>query len=155
MEAGELRDLIDSVTAPSAAALEGEEARLRVSMTSRLFMAFGCDDRDRVRVYVEETAAIPLGFLALAVRSILRSRKYSSVPAIGELWTLARAAAGMDRQQYRAGRYCSPPRDWPPDGQRHAVNAGELEALPETTRNVIAALGAPSAHAAKRLADGA
>lgn len=114
----------DERPAPSA-----EEMRLRGAILMRLFEQFDAADADRCELYVAETEEIPVGFLAVAVVGIIRSRVYPSLPTVGDLWTAAKQAAGMHREQYHAGRYLPPPRTWPPDGQRYAVNAGELERI--------------------------
>ena len=88
------------------------------------------DYEHRLGVYLLETDEIPLDKLQLAVRAVLRTHKYPGLPSIADLWRLARAAAGMDREQYRAGRYLPPPREWPPPGKRYGVTAGSVEALP-------------------------
>lgn len=111
-------------------AISDREREARAAVIERLFAAYREKDADLADHYVQTTEDIPLTFLAFAVIAIERSRVYPSLPATGELWTVARKAAGMDREQYRAGRYLPPPRDWPPEGQRHAIQAGELERLP-------------------------
>lgn len=109
---------------------DAQEVRARAAVVRRLFKAYREKDDDLAAHYVRATEDIPLTFFAFAVIAIERSRVYPSLPATGELWSVARKAAGMDREQYHAGRYLPPPRDWPPEGQRHAIEAGELERLP-------------------------
>ena len=109
---------------------DDREYQARAAVIDRLFKSYREKDTDLAAHYVQTTEDIPLTFLAFAVIAIERSRIYPSLPATGELWTVARKAAGMDREQYRAGHYLPPPRDWPPEGQRHAIAAGELERLP-------------------------
>lgn len=113
----------------SGAAMDREERVSRARLISRLFRAYGNADAPRAEVYVDATAEIPLHWLAIAVHAVLRARVYSSLPAIGELWDAARVAAGMDRQQYHAGRYLPPPRHWPPPGKRHGAERGALESI--------------------------
>ena len=106
------------------------EYQARAAVINRLFATYREKDAALADHYVQATEDIPLTFLAFAVVGIERSRVYPSLPATGELWAIARKAAGMDREQYRAGHYLPPPRGWPPEGQRHAIAAGELEKLP-------------------------
>lgn len=111
-------------------AISDREREARATVIERLFLAYREKDADRAAHYVRATEEIPLTFLSFAVIAIERSRVYPSLPATGELWSVARKAAGMDREQYRAGHYLPPPRDWPPEGRRHAIQAGEMERLP-------------------------
>ena len=107
-----------------------QEREARAAVIERLFKTYREKDTDLAAHYIQATEDIPLTFLAFAAIAIERSRVYPSLPATGELWTIARKAAGMDREQYHAGRYLPPPRDWPPEGQRYAISAGEFERLP-------------------------
>ena len=115
------------------------EREARAAVIERLFSFYREKDAGLADHYVQATEDIPLTFLAVAVIAIERSRVYPSLPQTGELWTLARKAAGMDREQYRAGHYLPPPRDWPPEGKRHAITAGETEKLPGDARALLGA----------------
>ena len=115
------------------------EREARAAVIERLFALYREKDADLANQYIRSTEEIPLFFLAYAVIAIERSRVYSSLPQTGEIWTVARRAAGMDREQYHAGHFLPPPRDWPPAGQRHAITAGEMERLPANAGRWLAA----------------
>ena len=87
------------------------------------------DDLRALHFYLVETTSIPAWLLQIAVVLVIRSRVYPSLPSIGELWETAREAAGMKRSRYRAGHYLGPPREWPPEGRRHAIEFAQLESL--------------------------
>ena len=122
-------------------AISDREREARAGVIEQLFKTYRGKDAALADHYLQATEEIPLSFLAFTVIAIERSRVYSTLPQTGELWTVARKAAGMDREQYHAGRYLPPPRDWPPDGQRHAITAGELERLPVNACLLPAGLG--------------
>lgn len=105
------------------------EEPLRRRMIARLFAAFAVADQRLADVYASETDAIPIDKLAVAIQGVIRSHVWASLPRIGEIWRIARAAAGLGREQYRAGRYLPAPREWPPIGQRHGVNFESFEPL--------------------------
>lgn len=107
--------------------MSDEETRLRVIALERLFRVFDTKDRHRFLMYVQETHAIPLDKLRLAIFAMIRTHAWPSLPQVAEIWEAARYAAGMHRQQYRNGHYLPAPREWPPEGKRHAIAAGELE----------------------------
>lgn len=142
----DLRTLIDQVANEPHADLSPQEREVRFALLDRLFTFYGERSkphvRERLEVYIAETEGIPLDKLLLAVRVALRAHVYPSLPSIADLTRLARAAAGMDREQYHAGRYLPPPREWPPTGQRYAVTRGELEALPVPHSALLLAPGA-------------
>lgn len=115
-----------------------EEGEARSAIVARLFMSYRERDGKLAAYYVEATYEIPLSFLATAVLVLERTRVYPKLPMTGELWTLARKVARMDRQQYRAGHYLPPPRDWPPEGKRHAIECGEFETMPTDTGKLLA-----------------
>lgn len=102
----------------------------RVKLMAALFSAYRETDTQRARMYVVETEEIPLDKLRVAVRSLVRTHRWPRLPAIADLWALAKEAAGMNRQQYHAGRYIAKPREWPPEGKRHAIHAGQVELMP-------------------------
>lgn len=93
------------------------EREARAAVIERLFALYREKDADLANQYIRSTEEIPLFFLAYAVIAIERSRVYSNLPQIGELWAVARRAAGMDREQYHAGHYLPPP---PDPGAAHA-----------------------------------
>lgn len=105
------------------------DARLRA--VAALLARYGVSDDARLDMLMVDTADIPFGWLLIGMKRVLDSRVYSTPPQAAELRLAARDAAGMHREQYHAGRYLQPPREWPPAGQRHAVTAGEFEALPD------------------------
>lgn len=107
----------------------GPDLTERRRMIAKLFSLFGESDRARADLYVEMTRHIPRSLLAYALRSVVESHVWSKLPTVGEVVQAAKAVAGMDREQYRDGRYLPAPREWPPDGKRHAIGAGELEPL--------------------------
>lgn len=120
--------ILDSAVTPQ---VSERELRARKELIGRLFLFYREDSGQRADVYLDETFEIPLFWLYVAVRLVLRSHVYPGCPAIADLWRVARHAAGMDRQQYHAGRYLKPPRKWPPDGKRYAVVRGQFERVPE------------------------
>lgn len=124
----ELRGVLDQVldgAVPSRARVE--EIELRTKAIDRLFTMHDEKPGTKLELYVELTEEIPLPFLLVAILGILRSHHWNRLPLTADLWTAARYAAGMHREQYRAGKYLPPPRDWPPEGQRYAITAGEFE----------------------------
>ena len=123
-------DYIEQLMRPRQRDHFGREIEARATLIGRLFMTYREKDADLEEHYAMATADIPLFFLASAVLLLERTRVYPSLPQTGELWNLARDVAGMNRQQYHAGRYLKPPRDWPPAGKRHAVTVREFEKLP-------------------------
>ena len=80
-------------------------------------------------MYVDATLEIPLEKLKWAVRLIVRRHCYPNLPTIADIWSAARQVAGMDRERYDSGHYLPPSREWPPDGFRHAIHAGQLEVI--------------------------
>ena len=108
-----------------------DDAKERAAWMARLCRAYGETDSARAVLYMEETREIPLSILRHACKLVIRSRVYPSLPSIGELWQAAHQVAGMHREQFSAdgGRYVPPPRDWPPEGKRHAIHAGRYEPL--------------------------
>lgn len=80
-------------------------------------------------MYAEETAEIPAWLLDHAVRHIIRSHHWPRLPVIADVWEAAKTLAGMKRERYRAGRYLKPESEWPPEGRRYAVTAGDLESI--------------------------
>ncbi len=122
--------LIEQMLKPEVQERSSREQQARSVVISRLFASYRDMDEAAGKHYVIATADIPLPFLVLTVVALERSRVYPKLPTPGELWEIARKAAGMDRQQYHAGQYLPPPREWPPDGQRHAITKGEFELLP-------------------------
>lgn len=126
-------DLIDAIAeVPRVQPAREDETNARKRAIYALFVCFRDKDVEAMRVYLAETLGIPLGFLQAAVSAVIRSHKWSKVPTIAELWSAAREIAGMHREQYHAGRYMPAPRDWPPEGQRHAIHVGQLEPLGDT-----------------------
>lgn len=115
-----------------------EERLKRTRLLAALFRCFNEPDQQKVEGYVAATAEIPLDKLASAVGAVIRSHVYTTVPTLAELHQAAREAAGMHREQYHAGRYLPPPRDWPPVGKRHAIHAGQLERMPSAAAQLPA-----------------
>jgi hypothetical protein len=107
-----------------------EAMQARQAIITRLFRQYRERDVELARDYIDATNEIPLTFLAAAVIAIGRSRVYSTLPQTGEIWTIARKVARMHRGQYRNGHYGEPPKDWPPEGMRHSIHAGQYEPLP-------------------------
>ncbi len=106
-----------------------KELEARGTVLRELFKYYRETDLSRLELYVHETAEIPLDKLAIGIKAILRSRPWPSLPAIAELWRAARIVSGMHREQYHAGHYLPPPRDWPPTGKRHAIHVHEFEQI--------------------------
>ncbi len=107
------------------------ELPLRRQLIARLFRYYReQDDPRHAEFYVDETGAIPLYWLAVGVRLLVRTQPWPRLPLISDLWRVARFAAGMHRERYHAGHYLPPPREWPPEGQRYAVPVGCFESLP-------------------------
>jgi hypothetical protein len=100
-------------------------------MLATLFALYQADNAALAETYLRATFEIPLDKLRLALRVIVRSHHWPRLPLVADIWRAARCVAGMQREQYQAGRYLPPPRDWPPEGQRHAIAAGEFEAIGE------------------------
>lgn len=133
----ELRSIIDQVL-DCDVITDPRERPVRLKLLAMLFDHFGEAHEPRLRTYVIDTDGIPLDKLAVAISAAMRTHRYPSTPMLADLWRLARAAAGMDRQQYHAGRYLEMPSDWPPSGQRHGVNLGSFEALPGASMALLA-----------------
>ena len=114
---------------PSNVAVDPQEMKLRDAAVAKLCERFRESDARVASGLVADTLAIPVFWLALAVRLTIEARVYPSLPTAGDLWRVAKEAAGMSREQYHAGRYLPPPRGWPPGMSRHAIQAGELEAV--------------------------
>lgn len=106
-----------------------EEMHRRVRSIGRLFRAFSEQDARRAEFYLDETLAIPLDKLEAAVTALIRANVWHRLPVLGEVWRAARTVAGMHREQYNAGHYLPAPREWPPDGTRHAICAGSYEPI--------------------------
>jgi hypothetical protein len=109
---------------------ESHEDSERRRMIAKLFALFRERDAALAEVYVEETRSIPLVFLSRALRVVVRRYRWPTLPRIGDIWTVAKEIAGMSREQYRSGRYIAAPSEWPPDGTRHSIHAGQWEPLP-------------------------
>ena len=108
-----------------------EEMQLRSTAIAKLCQHFRRDTTpESAEALLRATLEMPLYWLALTVRTVIRSRIYPTLPTSGDLWATGERLAGMHRQQYDAGRYLQPPRHWPPVGQRHSIHAGELEVVP-------------------------
>ncbi len=129
--------VIEQMMNPKAQEAARKEGKARAGLVARLFVAYRERDGDLAKHYVEATEDIPLSFLAASILVLERTRVYPSLPQTGEMWTLARKVARMDREQYRAGHYLPPPRDWPPEGKRHAIEHGEFELMPGDARNML------------------
>lgn len=106
----------------------------RVKVLAPMFLAYQDTDKSRMQMYVMETAEIPIDKLAIAVQALIRTHRWPRLPSIADLWALAKEAAGMNRERYHAGRYVPPTTEWPPAGQRYAVQLHELEAAPTPER---------------------
>ncbi len=129
MESIDPFSLLDQMAAEQP--LDPREEILRGRLIARLLLVYSIADPKRCELYLAETRTIPVTHLHAALVAIVRSRVYSTLPTIGEIWTAAREIAGMNREQYGAGRYLPAPREWPPDGKRHAIEPGQFETLPE------------------------
>jgi len=126
----ELRSVLDQVIDGGATQRASAEVlEMRTKLISGLFAVYAEELGTRVDQYVFVTEEIPLHFLAVAIRGLLRSHHWNRVPLPADIWSAARYAAGMHREQYHAGKYLPPPREWPPQGKRYAVTAGEFEPL--------------------------
>jgi hypothetical protein len=144
-----IRHLVDQLLGEMSEP-DPQERRVRFAIFHRLLTFYreanDPDAKARIEVYLTETNHLPLDKLAVAVKLVLRTHKYPSMPSIAEIVALARAAAGMDRERYHAGQYLPPARDWPPSGKRWAIEAGRVEALdspacrPELVAGVAAML---------------
>ena len=129
----ELAEIINGlVHSGTSEPLTPAEVEARGGLLAKLFEYYRATSEADLRlldVYVHETTEIPLDKLALGIKAILRSRPWPSLPKIADLWRASRIVAGMHSEQYHAGRYLPPPRDWPPCGKRHAIHAGEFEQI--------------------------
>ena len=66
-----------------------------IGVLSRLWTACGkIPDTDRLVLYQEELAIVPLGLLQKAVSRAIREHAYNNVPTVGELWAAVRKELG-------------------------------------------------------------
>ena len=129
----ELRGVLDQVLEDASfGGVSPDEIELRTKEIDRLFTMHDEEPGRKLALYVELTEEIPLSLLIVSIRGILRSHHWNRLPLSADIWTAARYAAGMHREQYHAGKYLPAATEWPPDGKRYAVTAGDFETLPAT-----------------------
>lgn len=87
--------------------------------------------------YIIDTDEIPFTVLILAIKGLVRAYPYPSLPLTANIFTAAFHIAGMDREQYRAGYYLPPNKQWPPEGKRHAIEARSYEHLPKVSVGLL------------------
>lgn len=122
--------LVDGMLAAEEAFVpKPEEDHERKRMLAYLFKLFGEDDAVLAQMYFDQTSEIPLWALRLGLKALVRKYRWPKLPRIADIWLTSKEIAGMHRQQYRAGRYIEPPPVWPPEGQRHAIQAGAFEPI--------------------------
>lgn len=137
-----LAEILDQIIVePSPEAMQPDERKVRAVVIAALFSSKQkqcADPTTTAKYYLESTSQIPFSLLVLAVRGLIRAHCYPSVPEVADIWKAARHLAGMNRNQYHAGRYIPPPTMWPPAGKRHAINANEFERLPDVSVALLA-----------------
>ena len=121
-----LSDVLDGAYEASTERAQADDAARR-RMIGKLFALFAERDMRRAELYVELTEHIPRRTLACALRSVVESHVWRSLPTIAEIVQAAKVVAGMHREQYHAGRYLPAPREWPPEGLRHGIMVGTFE----------------------------
>jgi hypothetical protein len=147
----ELREIVECVLKDADLPPQTQEQEnLRRQILGELFKVHSSTDTEALKNYVRWTQGIPIDKLAIGVAALLRSHQWPRLPLPAEVWEAARCAAGMNREQYRAGHYLRPQRVWPPFGKRHAINidAGPFEPVkvallempPTITPTLLAAL---------------
>lgn len=122
-----IADSIGEFYEPPSGEPPDDDAEQRRLMMFYLFKLFGVEDFTLAQMYLDQTDEIPLDKLRAGLRVLVRRYHWPKLPRVADIWLAAREVAGMHRQQYRAGRYMPAPREWPPEGKRYAIQAGEFE----------------------------
>lgn len=138
----ELRDIINQTLASVKQPTErsAELAKLRAKMIATFFALYQTDNSALAETYLRATLEIPFDKFKAALRVLVRSHHWPRLPLVADIWRAARLVAGMDREQYDAGRYLPACTSWPPEGKRHGIHIGSYEplskALPAITAEI-------------------